>query len=90
MATTRLSTKGQVILPASLRDKRGWRPGQVLEVEETPDGILLRAATPFPETARGAAFGILAPSPIGRPLTIEEMHEAIATEARARHARGRY
>ena len=40
-ATTTLSTKGQVILPKAVRESRGWKPGDRLSVEETPDGALL-------------------------------------------------
>ena len=87
--TTRLSTKGQVILPAELRKKRGWHPGQVLEVQETPEGLLLKPAPLFPRTEPGAAFGMLRP-PDGRARTIEEMNEGIVDEVLARHARGRY
>lgn len=32
MATTRLSTKGQLILPKELRDRHGWEAGTVLEL----------------------------------------------------------
>ena len=39
---TVVSTKGQVILPKSVRDRHGWRPGARLEVIETEDGVLLR------------------------------------------------
>ena len=87
--STRLSTKGQVILPAELRKKRGWQPGQVLEVRETQEGLLLTAAPAFPRAAAGAAFGLLRRAD-GPVLLIEDMDRAVADEARARHARGRY
>jgi AbrB family looped-hinge helix DNA binding protein len=89
LPTTRLSTKGQVILPAELRKKRGWQPGQVLEVHETDEGLLLKPAPLFPRTTVGAAFGMLR-SPLDRPPTIEEMNQGIVDEALRRHARGRY
>jgi AbrB family looped-hinge helix DNA binding protein len=89
-STTRLSTKGQVILPADLRRKRGWQAGQVLEVEETPEGLLLKAAPLFPMTEIGAACGILGSPPDGRTRSIEDMHRAVEAEVRARHGRGRY
>jgi AbrB family looped-hinge helix DNA binding protein len=39
-----------MILPADLRRKYGWRPGQVLEVHDTPDGLLLKPAPLFLRT----------------------------------------
>jgi AbrB family looped-hinge helix DNA binding protein len=41
-ARTRVSTKGQVILPKAIRDKRKWTAGTELMVEETAEGVLLR------------------------------------------------
>jgi AbrB family looped-hinge helix DNA binding protein len=43
MLTTRLSTKGQVVIPRAVRERRRWRPGQPLEIVETDDGVLLRS-----------------------------------------------
>ena len=37
--TTTVSTKGQVILPKSIRDGRRWLPGTRLVIEETADGF---------------------------------------------------
>ncbi|MBI3924594.1 MAG: AbrB/MazE/SpoVT family DNA-binding domain-containing protein, partial [Armatimonadetes bacterium] len=42
METTRLSTKGQVILPRSLRRAKGWQPGTRFTVEDVGIGVLLR------------------------------------------------
>lgn len=49
-ATTRVSTKGQVILPKAVRVKRNWPAGAELVVEDTPEGVLLKAAPVFPPT----------------------------------------
>jgi len=38
MTTTRLSSKGQVVIPARVRRALGWRPGQPLSIEMAPDG----------------------------------------------------
>ena len=45
-ASTRLSSKGQVVIPARVRRALGWRPGERLSVEIGPKGergLVLRA-----------------------------------------------
>ncbi|WP_242140272.1 MULTISPECIES: AbrB/MazE/SpoVT family DNA-binding domain-containing protein [unclassified Sphingomonas] len=39
---TRISEKGQVVVPKATRDRLGWQPGTDLDVIETGDGIMLR------------------------------------------------
>ena len=86
--TTTVSTKGQVILPKAVRQRRNWAAGTRLLVEETPDGVLLKAAPVFAPTRPEEVAGMLAYR--GRPKTIEEMDAAIAAEVKRRRARGRY
>jgi AbrB family looped-hinge helix DNA binding protein len=86
--STTLSTKGQVILPADIRRRRNWNAGTRLTVEETADGVLLKPAPLFPPTTPEQVFGCLHYR--GKPKTLKEMYDGIATEARRRHARGRY
>jgi AbrB family looped-hinge helix DNA binding protein len=81
--STVISTKGQVILPKSIRDKRNWPSGTRLTVEETPDGILLKPSKLFAETSIDAVFGSMPHA--GPALTIEDMNAAIAREAK-KHA----
>jgi AbrB family looped-hinge helix DNA binding protein len=80
MAKTRLSSKGQVIIPKAVRDRHGWQPGVELEVEDRGDAVVLRPAKPFAETTFDAVRGCLKYD--GPPRTIEEMDEAVAREAR--------
>ena len=86
--TTTVSTKGQVILPKALRDRRNWTPGTRLVVEETPDGVLLKAAPVFAATRPEEVAGMLAYR--GRPKTLGEMDAAITAEVKRRRARNRY
>lgn len=86
--TTRLSTKGQVILPKAIRDRRHWHAGIELIVEETPEGVLLKPAKVFPETRPEEVFGMLRYG--GPPKSLAEMDAAVAAEARRRNARDRY
>jgi AbrB family looped-hinge helix DNA binding protein len=87
-STTTVSTKGQVILPKAIRQRRNWAPGTRLVVEDTPDGVLLKAAPVFAPTRPEDVAGMLAYR--GPPKTIEEMDAAITAELKRRHARGRY
>jgi AbrB family looped-hinge helix DNA binding protein len=86
--TTTVSTKGQVILPKAIRERRNWGPGTRLSVEDTSEGVLLRSAAPFAATRPEDVFGCLASA--GAPRTLREMDAAIEAEARRRHARHRY
>jgi AbrB family looped-hinge helix DNA binding protein len=88
MTVTKLSSRGQIVLPKTVRDRRGWRPGTEFVVEETPSGILLRAQRPFAPAKFEDVFGSLKYE--GRPKTIEEMNRGIAKAVKERHARGRY
>jgi AbrB family looped-hinge helix DNA binding protein len=89
---TRLSSKGQVILPKSVRDAHRWAAGTEFDVEETPDGVLLRPARPFGAATLDDIAGCLreAVEPRAIARTIEEMNEAIGAEIADRHDRGRY
>lgn len=80
--TTVISTKGQVILPKAIRDQHHWSPGTRLTVEDTPDGVLLRAVPAFPAKSIDAVFGSMKYD--GPVLSLEDMDAAIASEAKRR------
>ena len=88
METTRLSSKGQLILPKSVRDARCWLPGTEFEIEETPDGVLLRPLKPFAPTRLKDVIGSTGYA--GPAKTVEEMDEAIRLAVKKRNGRGRY
>ncbi len=75
METTKLSTKGQVIIPKVVRLHQNWEIGQELIVLETEDGVLLKPRRPFLNTTLDQVAGILKYE--GKPKTIEDMDEAI-------------
>lgn len=83
--TTTISTKGQVILPSAIRQRREWDTGTRLTVEETAEGVLLKRAPSFAETRPEEVFGTLPYK--GKPKTLEEMDAGVLAEARRRHAR---
>jgi AbrB family looped-hinge helix DNA binding protein len=82
---TTVSTKGQVILPKTIRQRREWEAGTRLIVEETAEGVLLRQAPAFSQTRPDDVFGMLPFS--GEPKTLEDMETGILAEARRRHDR---
>ena len=81
-ATTTVSTKGQVILPKAVRERRRWQAGTRLVVEDTEEGVLLKPAPLFAPTKPREIYGSLPHR--GRPKTLEDMEAAIAQEARRR------
>ena len=88
METTRLSTKGQIILPKNIRASHAWGPGTEFTVEERGDGILLRPAGRFPEADLDDVAGFLGSK--RKPKTPAQMRAAIGREVIRRHDRGRY
>ena len=88
MPTTRLSTKGQLILPKDIRAARAWGPGTEFTIEETQDGILLRPSDRFPATRLQDVAGWLKHK--GKATTLAQMDAAISREVKRRHDRGRH
>jgi AbrB family looped-hinge helix DNA binding protein len=86
--TTTLSTKGQVMLPKTIRKQRRWAAGARLVVENIADGVLLTAAPAFPPTRPEDVFGCLGYK--GPHKTLEDMAAGIIAEAKRRHAGDRY
>jgi AbrB family looped-hinge helix DNA binding protein len=60
METTKLSSKGQVIIPKAFRKSHQWDAGLELVVIEMGDGLLLRPKMPFSETRLDQVAGSLA------------------------------
>ena len=82
---SRLSSQGQVSVPAPIRRKLGADPGAILEWEDRPAGtVVVRRAGRFnSEDLHAVAF------PDGPPATrtIAELKEGVAQAVRRRHAR---
>ena len=88
METTKLSSKGQIILPRAVREAHRWQPGTEFIVEDTGDGILLRPARSVAPTRIEEVAGRLRVEEPAR--TLEEMEAAIDAEVKQRRGRGRY
>ena len=88
METTRLSSKGQIILPKTVRDMHHWAPGTDFSVEDTGDGVVLRPIKTGQPSRLDDLVGSLRVK--GSARTIEEMDAAIDAELRDRRDCGRY
>ena len=88
MEVTKLSTKGQIILPKTIRDANKWPMGMEFNVEEVSGGVQLSPAKRFPATDINHVIGCLKYN--SKPKTIEEMDQAILKEAARKHASGRH
>lgn len=82
MDTTKLSSKGQVVLPSAIRAARKLKTGARFAVEDTADGILLRPLNLFPPTRIEDVCGILKSS--GRARSVAEMDAAVSAMFRRR------
>ena len=87
MLTTKLSSKGQVIIPKEIRSRHHWEAGKELQAIDTDDGILLRPTSPFPETTLKEVASCLSYS--GKTKTLEDMESAIKKGARSIKHEGR-
>lgn len=81
METTRVSTKGQVVLPKSVRDMQRWEPGQELEVINAGGYVILKKAATKGGRGIENLVGILSRYRKDKPATDEEMHEAVLEAA---------
>lgn len=88
MDTTLLSSKGQVIIPKSVREARCWAPGTRLEVRDTPEGVLLTRLASGARTPvkRGLAAIRERVGYRGPVKTIEDMDTAVLGEAARRQS----
>ena len=57
MARTRLSSKGQVVIPKRVRERHGWSAGVELEVDDQGDSVVLRRAGPCRPTRLEDVYG---------------------------------
>lgn len=86
-AHTKLSAKGQVVIPKAVRERMKWAQGDDLEIVETAAGLLLRSSTPRRGTITLEEFRRRVPRHEGPVVTLEEMEKAIEEEAVARFER---
>jgi AbrB family looped-hinge helix DNA binding protein len=88
MNTTRLSSKGQLVLPKAIRDADAWSEGTEFLVERVSEGVLLRPVRSLPITHLEQVIGSAGYRGPARSATDAE--RAIARGVKARRGRGRY
>jgi len=82
MELTRLSEKGQIVIPKRLRDSRGWKAGLAFAIEEHGEGIILRPMVPVVPTKIEDVLGCVRYK--GATVTLDQMDAAIAAAAKNR------
>jgi len=80
MTKTKLSNKGQIVIPKQVRAARGWEPGLEFVIEDTGDGIKLRPIKTHKETTIQEILGCV--NYKGPRKSLKEMEAAIAEGAR--------
>jgi AbrB family looped-hinge helix DNA binding protein len=78
MSASTLTTKGQITLPKSVRDRMGLRSGDRVEFVETRGGFMM-----LPAKLDLAKLKGMLPKP-AKPVSIEDMNRAIARIGRRR------
>lgn len=88
MEITRLSSKGQVVLPKPVRETLGWTQGMEFRVETSQEGVLLRPIRCFEPTTLRDVVGSAGYS--GRRMTTADMENAIRKGSGRRRVHGRH
>ena len=83
LARSRLTTQGQVSVPAKVRQRLGVGPGSVVEWDEDGDRIVIRRAGRY--TSEDIHRSLFKGTPKTRPVA--DMKEGIRRYIRKRHAR---
>lgn len=74
---TKLSAKGQVVIPKDVRDALGWQAGQSLSVTKSGDRVVLQLARPARPRINYEEFRRRIPKHEGPPVSLEDMDAAI-------------
>jgi len=84
-AQTKMSAKGQVVIPKAVRDRLQWDAGAELEVIETASGVLLRRPERKRERITIEEFRKRVPPYNGPRISLDDMEDAVLEEAAARY-----
>lgn len=86
-AETKVSAKGQLVLPQAVRDELAWPEGTRLRVEKVGGAVMLRRIDAKRGTLTVEEFVARRPKYEGPPLSLEEMDALTAQEMRKRFAK---
>jgi len=83
----RITPEGEAIIPRDVCQKLGWQPGVELEIAAEGAGLCARARDDRRQSITIEEFKHRVPPHGGRPISLEEMDEAILKEAADRYLR---
>jgi len=86
METTKLSSKGQVIIPKAVRENHHWQPGTEFIIEETASGIYLRPSRLFPPTRLKEGVGCAGYKGVAKSL--DEIESGLTADLRKQWSKG--
>jgi AbrB family looped-hinge helix DNA binding protein len=89
METTKLSTRGQVVIPLAIREKLGLEAGAEFTVQKQGDGILLKPRVKRKKLSYAELNARIEAMPkyTGKPISVEEMDEAVTRMIREEWSR---
>ena len=80
MEKTRLSNKGQIVIPKAIRVLHGWKAGLEFVIENAGNGIKLKPIKPYKKTNIDEVIGCVGYK--GPKKSLEDMEAAIAKGAK--------
>jgi antitoxin PrlF len=87
LAESRITSQGQISVPAEVRRKLGVGPGSILKWEEEDGKIVVKSAKKY--TSLDIHHALFPDGPPKR-VSVEEMDEGIREYMRKKHARNRH
>ncbi len=80
MEKTRLSNKGQIVIPKAVRVLHGWKAGLEFVIESVGESIKLKPIKPYKETKIDEVIGCVGYE--GPKKSLKDMEAAIAKGAK--------
>ncbi len=84
IAQSRITSQGQVSIPAEVRRRLGVGPGSIVEWDQVGERILVRRAGRHTSAEVSA---VLFPAGVGKPRSLKALKAGIRAHVKRRHAR---